>query len=58
MLLSAIFFSEIFRARTGWVSPDEEIRTLKSEYTPGDLGLDPIGMKPKDATGLLNMRNQ
>ena len=47
-MLSGIFFSEISRARIGWMDPDEEIRTLRPNYSPGDLGFDPLGMKPKD----------
>jgi hypothetical protein len=57
-LLMAIFFSEIARARIGWVEPDVAMRTLRSEYTPGDLGFDPLGLKPKDAAGLLAMQNK
>ena len=47
-MLFAIFFSEIGRARIGWMEPDEEMRTLRPNYSPGDLGFDPLGMKPKD----------
>ena len=47
-MLFAIFFSETGRARIGWMDPDEEIRTLRPNYSPGDLGFDPLGMKPKD----------
>jgi light-harvesting complex I chlorophyll a/b binding protein 4 len=57
-LLMAIFFSEIYRARVGWVEPEIEMRSLREDYTPGDLGFDPLGMKPKDEGGLLNMQNR
>jgi|EP00966_Prymnesium_polylepis_P055467 light-harvesting complex I chlorophyll a/b binding protein 4 len=57
-LLLAIFFSEIKRARVGWVEPDVEMRTLRAEYLPGDLGFDPIGLKPKDEAGFLAMQNK
>ena len=56
--MTAIFFSEFARARTGWVDPDIEIRTLKENYLPGDLGFDPLGMKPKDEKGFLAMQNK
>ena len=57
-LLLAIFFSEIQRARTGWVEPEVEMRTLREGYLPGDLGFDPMGMKPKDEAGFLAMQNK
>merc|ERR1719460_2571727 len=55
VLLMAIFFSEISRARIGWVEPEFEMRTLREGYTPGDLKFDPLGMKPKDEAGLKSM---
>jgi len=58
ILLMAIFFSEFARARTGWVDPDIEIRTLREDYSPGDLGFDPLGLKPKDEPGFLAMQDK
>jgi len=58
ILLSAIFFSEIFRARTGWVEPEVAMRTLREGYLPGDLGFDPLGLKPKDASGFRTMQDK
>ena len=58
VLLTAIFFSEIQRARVGWMDPDDEMRTLRPDYLPGDLSFDPLGMKPKDAAGFLAMQNK
>jgi len=58
VLLTAIFFSEIYRARTGWQPPKDAPFMLQKGYTPGDLGFDPLGMKPKDAAGLLSMQNK
>jgi len=57
-LLLAIFFSEFYRARTGWVEPDVAMRTLREDYLPGDLGFDPLNLKPKDEAGLLAMQNK
>lgn len=57
-LLLAIWFSEFARARIGWVEPDVEMRTLRESYVPGDLSFDPLGLKPKDAAGLLAMQNK
>ena len=50
-------FSEIQRARVGWMDPDEAMQTLKPDYTPGDLGSDPLGMRPKSDAELLTMKN-
>jgi len=57
-LLFAIFLSEIYRARIGWVEPEIEMRSLREGYTPGDLGFDPMGLKPKDAAGLKTMQTK
>merc|ERR1719261_648524 len=58
VLLMAIFFSEFTRARIGWVDPEEEIRTLRDGYLPGDLNFDPLGMRPKDEASFLAMQNK
>mmetsp|Transcript_19008 Transcript_19008/g.58580 ORF Transcript_19008/g.58580 Transcript_19008/m.58580 type:complete len:251 (-) Transcript_19008:278-1030(-) len=41
---------EINRAVTGWVYPSSRrvIATLNEDYYPGDVGFDPLGLKPKD----------
>ena len=57
-MLFAIFFSETGRARIGWMDPDEEIRTLRPNYSPGDLGFDPLGMKPADEAGLKELQTK
>jgi len=57
-LLLAIFFSEIQRARIGWVEPEVEMRSLRENYLPGDLGFDPLNLKPKDDAGFLAMQNK
>ena len=58
ILLMAIFFSEIARARIGWLEPELEIRTLRPGYVPGDLKFDPFGLKPSDQAGMLAMQNK
>ena len=58
ILLMAIFFSEIWRARVGWVEPEVEMRSLRENYSPGDLGFDPMGLKPKDEAGLKTMQTK
>ena len=57
-LLLAIFFSEIYRARTGWMEPEVEMRSLRENYTPGELNFDPMGLLPKDEAGILSMKNK
>mmetsp|Transcript_39838 Transcript_39838/g.68334 ORF Transcript_39838/g.68334 Transcript_39838/m.68334 type:complete len:200 (-) Transcript_39838:326-925(-) len=57
----AIAMAELTRARIGWVAPSELVEggsRLQEGYTPGDLGFDPLGLKPKDAAGLLTMQNK
>jgi light-harvesting complex I chlorophyll a/b binding protein 4 len=73
-LLMAIMFAEINRARIGWVEPEvklpiltEEVQAnivsggrwnLRDGYLPGDLGFDPLGMKPTDRASLLSMQDK
>jgi len=57
-LLFAILFSEFARARIGWVEPEVEMRSLRADYLPGDLGFDPLGLKPKDEASFLAMQNK
>lgn len=56
-LLIAIGALELNRANVGWVSPgsgkgaswiEGPFFDLKDNYTPGDIGWDPLGIKPKD----------
>ena len=57
----AIASAELTRARIGWVDPDDLVEggsRLQDGYTPGDLGFDPLGMKPQDADGLASMLNK
>jgi hypothetical protein len=58
ILLMAIFFSEIQRARVGWMEPSEAMRTLREAYLPGDLGFDPLGMKPTDEVAFKAMQDK
>jgi hypothetical protein len=51
--------SEIRRAQIGWVRPlggaaiDEQGLLLRfTEYHPGDIGFDPLGLKPRDESDL------
>mmetsp|Transcript_20593 Transcript_20593/g.42401 ORF Transcript_20593/g.42401 Transcript_20593/m.42401 type:complete len:212 (-) Transcript_20593:162-797(-) len=52
LLTIAIGASEQKRATIGWVEPEnvpvDQPGLLRSEYTPGDIGFDPLGLKPED----------
>ena len=41
---------EVNRALTGWAFPDkrEQVGVLNEDYYPGDVGFDPLGLKPTD----------
>ena len=44
----AINICEAFRASKGWVEPGlGPLFTLRESYYPGDLGFDPLGLKPE-----------
>jgi len=46
----AINLAEAFRATKGWVEPGpNSLFTLRENYYPGDLGFDPLGLKPTNA---------
>jgi hypothetical protein len=52
LLVIAIGAAEIKRADIGWVEPTNvpvaQPGLLRDSYTPGDLGFDPLGLKPSD----------
>merc|ERR1712176_1464939 len=60
-LSMSIAFTEIFRALVGWEFPLDAIRKnkdvegktwltkLNDNYYPGDIGFDPLGLKPKNS---------
>ena len=52
ILVAAIARLETDRAKLGWVPPEEcpvdQPGLLRAEYIPGDLGFDPLGIKPTD----------
>jgi len=60
VLLATIWIAEIFRARIGWVEPDNPLVwfTLRDGYLSGDIGFDPFNLKPKDEEKLLAMQNK
>ena len=55
--------AELKRASIGWVEPDfgnwsKTLWKLRDNYYPGDLGFDPLGLKPKDAKAFANMQTR
>jgi len=51
---------ELNRALKGWEPPGENARfqDLKDEYEPGDVGFDPLGLKPDDPEELKAMQSK
>mmetsp|Transcript_17416 Transcript_17416/g.60364 ORF Transcript_17416/g.60364 Transcript_17416/m.60364 type:complete len:238 (+) Transcript_17416:88-801(+) len=51
-LVFAFAFAELNRATIGWTAPSGKTdgsSELKPEYYPGDIGFDPLGLKPDSA---------
>jgi hypothetical protein len=50
---------ELNRALKGWSAPSPEtvagVGTLKADYYPGDIGFDPLGLKPSGTAEFLEM---
>ena len=53
---------EVNRAIRGWSSPTAEtvsgLGTLRPDYFPGDIGFDPLGLKPKDDDAFLELNTK
>merc|ERR1712113_878142 len=47
--------AELTRALKGWETPGEFGRVLKDDYFPGDIGFDPLGLKPTSAEEFAEM---
>jgi Chlorophyll A-B binding protein len=62
VLIILIGRAELDRARYGWVSPRDapvdQPGLLRDDYTPGDIGFDPLGLKPKDANEFFIMQTK
>jgi hypothetical protein len=62
-LTFSIGIAEAYRIQIGWADPrtksgfdtDSQFK-LRDDYSPGDLGWDPLGLKPTDAAGLEAMQ--
>lgn len=52
-----INIAEALRANIGWVEPGlGPLFTLREKYYPGDIGFDPLGLKPTGADDFANMQ--
>lgn len=59
-LLLTIGAFELTRAQGGWVPPNagKGLFLLNDNYVPGDLGYDPLGIKPDNEQDLVTMQNK
>jgi Chlorophyll A-B binding protein len=62
LLVTGIGASEQKRAEIGWVDPREvpisKPGLLREDYTPGDIGFDPLGLKPEDPIAFMALQNK
>jgi len=61
LMTLGIGICEAYRIQIGWANPYEKmenVQALKPEYYPGDLGFDPLGLKPDDPAELRIMREK
>lgn len=55
----AINIAEALRANKGWVEPGlGALFTLRESYYPGDIGFDPLGLKPTGAKDFASMQEK
>lgn len=62
-LTIAIAAAELKRANIGWVEPDfgswnKTLWRLRENYYPGDVGFDPLGLKPEDPKEYATMQTR
>jgi len=63
LLTLGIAAAEIRRAQIGWVEPDfgswtKTLFKLRENYYPGDVGFDPLGLKPTNGKDFANMQTK
>jgi hypothetical protein len=62
LLVIFIANAELRRARIGWVEPSnvpvDEPGLLRSSYSPGDIGFDPLNLKPSDPAELRELQTK
>ena len=61
-LTATIAYFERTRAEIGWVEPKDvpfdKPGLLRDTYIPGDLGFDPLGLKPEDEEAFVEMQTK
>jgi hypothetical protein len=58
-LLIAIGVAESYRVAVGWATPTGTgFNSLKDDYVPGDLGFDPLNLKPSDPAELKELQTK
>ena len=61
LMTLGIGICETVRIQKGWANPYENpnnVQALKDDYYPGDLGFDPLGLKPTDPAELREMQTK
>jgi len=61
VLTAGIAAIELNRARIGWVNPEfgaGAMWTLRDQYYPGDVGFDPLGLKPTEPAAFQTMQTK
>jgi Chlorophyll A-B binding protein len=62
LLVTGIGAAEQKRAEIGWVDPKDvpvaQPGLLRKDYIPGDIGFDPLGLKPQDPVEFMTMQNK
>lgn len=58
-LVIVIGLAESYRVSAGWASPKSaDFNKLIADYTPGDLGFDPLGLCPTDEAELYELKTK
>merc|ERR1719215_1527594 len=62
LLGAGIAKAETERAEIGWVEPEnvpyDKPGMLRAEYIPGDIGFDPLSLKPEDPEAFFEMQTK
>merc|ERR1719478_1175346 len=61
LITFGIGLCEAYRISVGWSNPNEPehvFQKLLPSYVPGDIGFDPLGLKPKDEAGFREMQTK
>lgn len=58
-LLFAVALAESYRISVGWTNPaGGNIQGLNDDYSPGDLGFDPLGLLPSDPSARYDLQTK